>query len=157
ESWAQKNPQRLDALIRALHRASPWCADAENHADLAHMLAATRYIGAPAELLQAALANQLSLGPGAPPAPVLDFFVPGGSHATFPWVSHALWFYSQMLRWRQIEPQPAHLAAVRSTYRPDIYRRALARVARDVPESDTKVESFFDETMFDPARLTAPE
>jgi hypothetical protein len=56
-----------------------------------------------------------------------------------------------MVRWRQIEPLPAHLAAVRSTYRPDIYRRALARLVRDVPEADAKTEHFFDEAVFDPA------
>jgi NitT/TauT family transport system ATP-binding protein len=153
ESWARQHPQRLDALIRALHRASLWCEDAGNHADLAHMLAAARYIGAPAELLQAALANRLSLARGAPPVALPKFFVPGGGEATFPWVSHALWFYSQMVRWRQIEPASSQLAAVRSTYRPDIYRRALARVARDVPESDTKIETFFDAMRFDPARM----
>jgi NitT/TauT family transport system ATP-binding protein len=155
ESWAQQNPQRLDALIRALHRASQWCEDATNHADLAHMLAASRYIGAPAELLQAALANRLSLAPGTAPVSLPKFFVPGGNDATFPWVSHALWFYSQMVRWRQVEPAPAHLAAVRSTYRPDIYRRALERTARDAPELDMKIEHFFDETLFDPARMPA--
>ena len=154
ESWAQKHPQRLDALIRALHRASLWCADADNHADLAHMLAAARYVGAPAELLEAALANRLSLAPGTAPAPLPGFFVPGGSDATFPWVSHALWFYSQMVRWRQIEPLSTHLATVRGTYRPDIYRRALARVVRDAPDVDTKLEHFFDETVFDPARIS---
>ena len=156
ESWAQKNPQRLDALIRALYRASLWCADCANHADLAHMLAAARYIGAPAELLHAALANELSLAPGAAPALQPAFFVPGGRDATFPWISHALWFYSQMVRWRQIEPLPEHLAAVQNTYRPDIYRRALARVVRDTAWSDTKIETFFDETVFDPARMTPP-
>ncbi len=155
ESWARENPQRLDALIRALHRASGWCGDASNHADLAHMLAASRYVGAPAELLQAALANRLSLAPGTLPAALPKFFVPGGADATFPWVSHALWFYSQMVRWRQIEPLPAHLDVVRQAYRPDIYRRALARIARDTPDVDSKLEHFFDETVFDPARLAA--
>jgi len=131
-----------------------WCEDAGNHADLAHMLAAARYIGAPAELLQAALTNALPLAPGASPSPLPKFFVPGGRDATFPWTSHALWFYSQMVRWRQIEPLREHLALVRSTYRPDIYRPALARVAHDMPESDTKPETFFDETVFDPTRMT---
>jgi NitT/TauT family transport system ATP-binding protein len=152
ESWAQRNSQRLEALIRALHRASLWCEDVANHADLAHMLAAARYVGAPAELLQAALANRLSLAPGTAPAALPDFFVPGRENATFPWVSHALWFYSQMVRWRQVEPASSHLAAVRGTFRPDIYRRALARSAVDMPSADTKIEHFFDEKNFDPAR-----
>ena len=156
-SWAGENRQRLDALIRALHRASLWCEDPANHVDLAHMLGAARYVGAPAELLQAALANRLPLAPGAKPSALADFFVTARHAATFPWVSHALWFYTQMVRWKQIEPAESHLTAVRGTYRPDIYRRALARSGIDVPSADTKVEHFFDETIFDPARVqTAP-
>ena len=32
-----------------------------------------------------------------------DFFVPFAKAATFPWKSHALWFYSQMVRWGQVQ------------------------------------------------------
>jgi NitT/TauT family transport system ATP-binding protein len=148
-SWAEQNASKLDALIRALHRASLWCEDPTNHADLAHMLAATRYVGAPAQLLQAALTNRLPLAPGAPPTTLPDFYLSSRHAATFPWVSHALWFYAQMLRWNQLEPAPSHLSKVRATYRPDIYRRAL-RTLTDIPTHDTKPEHFFDETIFDP-------
>jgi NitT/TauT family transport system ATP-binding protein len=150
-SWAESNGSKLDALIRALYRASLWCEEPANHADLAHMLAATRYIGAPAELLHAALANQLPLSSGATPTALPDFYVSARHAATFPWVSHAMWFYAQMVRWHQIEPAASHAAAVRSTYRPDIYRRALAPLGADVPSHDMKPEHFFDETIFDPA------
>ncbi len=153
-SWAQENAAKLDALIRALQRASLWCEDPANHADLAHMLAAARYVGAPAELLHAALANRLPLSPGAAPTALPDFYVSARDNATFPWISHAMWFYEQMIRWRQIESSPAtaaaHLAAVRGAYRPDIYRRALAPLGVALPAADVKLEHFFDETIFDP-------
>jgi NitT/TauT family transport system ATP-binding protein len=158
-SWAERNASKLDSLLRALYRASLWCEDPANHADLAHMLAATRYIGAPAELLHGALANRLSLAPGAAPTALPDFYASARHDATFPWISHSLWFYEQMIRWRQIEASPAtsaaHLAAVRSTYRPDIYRRALAPLRVALPAADTKPERFFDETIFDPAAAPA--
>ena len=150
-SWAQDNASKLDALIRALYRASLWCEDPANHSDLAHMLAASRYIDAPAELLHAALTNRLSLTPGAAPTALPDFYVSARQAATFPWISHALWFYAQMVRWRQVEPARAHAALVRGTYRPDIYRRALAPLRVDVPAHDMKREHFFDETVFNPA------
>jgi NitT/TauT family transport system ATP-binding protein len=136
-SWAHENASTVDALIRALHRASVWCDDPANHADLGHMLAASRYIDAPAELLHGALA-------------LPDFYVSARYDATFPWVSHAMWFYAQMVRWRQIEPAGWHAAAVRGTYRPDIYRRALAPLRIDLPTHDVKPERFFDATVFDP-------
>jgi NitT/TauT family transport system ATP-binding protein len=61
-----------------------------------------------------------------------------------------MWFYAQMVRWRQIEPASSHVSAVRSTYRPDIYRRALAPLRLDLPAHDMKPEHFFDGTDFEP-------
>lgn len=149
-SWAQDHGAKLDALIRALYRASRWVEDPANRADLAHMLAAARYIGAPAGLLQAALENRMSLAPGVSPVPLADFFVPCRHYATFPWVSHAMWFYSQMIRWKQVEPNDADAAAVRNTFRPDLYRRALRSLDAPVPSEDRKTERFFDAEVFAP-------
>jgi NitT/TauT family transport system ATP-binding protein len=114
------------------------------------MLAGSRYIDAPAELLHAALANRLSLAPDAAPTSLPDFYVSARQNATFPWVSHAMWFYAQMVRWRQVEPARSHASAVRGTYRPDLYRRALAPLHLDLPAHDLKAERFFDEAVFDP-------
>jgi NitT/TauT family transport system ATP-binding protein len=83
------------------------------------------------------------------PVHLENFYTPARNQATFPWVSHALWFYEQMLRWRQIELASSHLAAVRATYRPDLYRAALESVNPDIPADDTKVERFFDGQTFD--------
>lgn len=148
--WAEENRDPLDALIRALYRAALWCEDPANRADLAHMLGASRYIGASANLLQNALGNKLSLSAGTPPVSIPDFYFMAKHHATFPWVSHALWFYSQMLRWHQIEEAVGDISVVRSTFRPDIYRRALAPLKINLPSADTKVERFFDEGLFVP-------
>jgi NitT/TauT family transport system ATP-binding protein len=149
-AWADQNRERLDALIRALYRSALWCEDAANRADLAHMLGASRYIGAPANLLQNALGNKLSLSAGTPPVSIPDFYFMAKHHATFPWVSHALWFYSQMLRWQQVQEAVGDIGVVRNTYRPDIYRRALAPLKLELPAADTKIERFFDEGVFVP-------
>ena len=148
--WAQRHPKQLAALQRALYRASLWCEDPGNHAELARILAQPRYVGAPAGLLRQALGGQLTLTTNSPPVPVEGFLTPAAHNATFPWVSHALWFYEQMLRWRQIEFAATHVAAVRATYRPDLYRAALESIAPDIPGEDLKVERFFDGVTFDP-------
>ena len=46
---------------------------------------------------------------------VEDFFVPFAKAATFPWKSHALWFYSQMVRWGQVAHTPENAAIARET------------------------------------------
>jgi NitT/TauT family transport system ATP-binding protein len=151
--WAERNPQTLAALLRALYRASQWCEQPENHSDLAGLLAEPRYVGAPAELLHRALGNRLMLAPGTAPVELNDFYVPARHAATFPWVSHALWFYSQMARWGQVEFSSQHEAAARSTYRPDLYRAALAPFDADIPSGDRRLERFFDGRPFDPTNL----
>jgi two-component system, oxyanion-binding sensor len=153
--WAERYPEQLAGLLRALFRAAVWTELPENHAEVAKLLAEPRYVGASAGLLHRALAGRLALQPGADPVRLADFYVPASHHATFPWVSHALWFYTQMVRWRQVEFAPEHLATVRKTYRPDLYRTALTQLGPDVPAIDLKVERFFDGRSFDPGDLGA--
>jgi ABC-type nitrate/sulfonate/bicarbonate transport system substrate-binding protein len=165
-NWALRHPQQLGGLLRALYQAALWCDQPDNHRELARLLAGPRYVGAPAEMLLHGLTNQLALVPDSAPRAVRDFYVLARRAATFPWISHALWFYSQMVRWRQIEYQPEHLASVHGVYRPDLYRAALAPLHIEIPAADSKVEGtgslpgdaadgFFDGRRFDPEQLPA--
>ena len=126
------------------------------------MLSGQQYVGAPAHILLRGLSGQIMLTPGGESKRIPDFYIPSTHAATFPWVSHALWFYSQMVRWNQIEHSAEHVAAVRSSYRPDLYRSALAPLGIAMPATDIKVEGaasldaadgFFDDRKFDPERL----
>jgi two-component system, oxyanion-binding sensor len=153
--WADRYPQELAALLRALYRAARWTEAPQNHAEVARLLAEPRYVGTSAELLHRALAGKLALLPGAEPTRLGDFFIPAGHQACFPWASHALWLYTQMVFWRQTEHSPERLAAARQTYRPDLYRAALAGVDPDIPRADLKAERFFDGREFDPEHLAS--
>lgn len=151
--WTQRHPAQLMALVRALYRSSLWCEQPENHAELARMLAEPRYVGTPADILMRGLSNRLQWLPGGRLREVHDFYVPARQAATFPWASHALWFYSQMTRWGQVAFDEAHVAQVRATYRPDLYRLALAGVTANVPLADAKVEGSQASARQIPARL----
>jgi ABC-type nitrate/sulfonate/bicarbonate transport system substrate-binding protein len=172
-AWAQANPEALGSLLRALYRASAWCAETANHGELARLLADPAYIGCPAEWLMPALSGQIATGDGTTVA-VGDFFMPQAKAATFPWKSHALWFYSQMVRWGQMEATADHEAIARETYRPDLYRAALGQLGVALPGANAKVEGaltsttpvgsagaslvlgpdgFFDGRVFDPERI----
>jgi ABC-type nitrate/sulfonate/bicarbonate transport system substrate-binding protein len=153
--WTQRHPDRLQALVRALYRSAQWCDDPANHEELARLLAEPRFVGAPAAILLRGLSNRLRLHPEGELRELQHFYVPASQAATFPWVSHALWFYSQMVRWKQIAFDESHVAQVRATYRPDLYRLALGKSVSDVPAMDTKIEGFFDGRRFDPDDLAA--
>ncbi|MGF6255011.1 CmpA/NrtA family ABC transporter substrate-binding protein [Ensifer sp. LBL] len=172
--WGQANPEAMAALLVALHLASLWCARPENHETLATLLARPAYVERDAELLLPALKGTLPVGGGEVRA-VSDFFVPNAKAATFPWKSHALWFYTQMVRWRQIEHTAERQRIAAETYRPDIYRAALKHLGIAMPSASAKVEGaltvetpvgssgaltlgpdgFFDGGRFDPDDLDA--
>jgi ABC-type nitrate/sulfonate/bicarbonate transport system substrate-binding protein len=146
--WAQRHPDRLQSLVRTLYKAAAWCEQPENHSELARLLAEPRFVGAPAEILLRGLSNRLCLQRGSEAASMSGFYLPASHEATFPWVSHALWFYSQMVRWGQVGFDPEHVAQVRATYRPDLYRLALSKTT-NIPAADTKIDTLFDALRFD--------
>ncbi|MEQ1952234.1 CmpA/NrtA family ABC transporter substrate-binding protein [Mesorhizobium sp. CN2-181] len=175
QSWAEARPEALAALLRALYRAAQWCADPANRIELSGMLASPAYVGRPAEWMLPALSGRLLTSPETT-VDVADFFVPLAKAATFPWKSHALWFYSQMARWGQVEHSAATAAIARETYRPDLYREALKPLGVALPGANAKVEGalraeipvgsagasltlepdgFFDGSLFDPDQLDA--
>jgi NitT/TauT family transport system ATP-binding protein len=145
--WARNHPEQLAGLIRAIYRAAQWCEQAENYPELVTLLAQPRYVGAPAEILRRALSGQLRLTHGSMPVAIQEFFVPFSHLATFPWASHALWFYSQMVRWQQTPFSNADMATARATYRPDLYRDALSNTGAISPMSDLKAELTTDESL----------
>ena len=172
--WADANPDALAALLKALHGASLWCSRPENHSELAWLLAKPAYVGRPVEYLLPALSGVLPMGNGESRS-VQDFFVPHAKAATFPWKSHALWFYTQMVRWRHIVHSDHHQRIAGDTYRPDLYRNALRELNVAMPSASSKVEGallaetpvgssgaltlgpdgFFDGNLFDPDEVDA--
>lgn len=173
KAWAEKHSEALSALLRALHHAARWCQDPANRGELAALMAQPSFLGVSPALQMPILTGHLALGGGAE-LTVEDFFLPFGKAANFPWKSHALWFYTQMVRWGQIKHSAAHMAPVRDTYRPDLYRAALKPLGVALPGANAKVEGaltaatpvgsagaslvlgpdgFFDGRIFDPDRI----
>ncbi|WP_440982247.1 CmpA/NrtA family ABC transporter substrate-binding protein [Shinella sumterensis] len=137
--WAAANPEAMAALLVALYQASLWCARPENRSALATLLAQPAYVGQDVELLLPALDGKLPVG-GETVRTIGDFFVPNAKAATFPWKSHALWFYTQMVRWRQIGHTAERQRLAAETYRADIYRAALKDLGIAMPSASAKVE-----------------
>ncbi|MGV3576343.1 MAG: CmpA/NrtA family ABC transporter substrate-binding protein [Devosia sp.] len=173
--WAERFPEQLAALLRAATRAARWCEDPANHTALAAMLAREDRLGIDANLLHLTLSGRLQFEPGVEKS-MPDFFVPYSRAANFPWVSHALWFYSQMVRWGQVSHTTENAKKAAASYRPDLYRAALSGMGMAVPGASSKIEGalteptqvgalggqltlgpdgFFDGTDFDPDKLDA--
>lgn len=173
--WAERFPEQLAALLRAATRAARWCEDPANHAALSATLAREDRLGIDADLILRTLSGRLQFEAGVEKS-MPDFFVPYSRAANFPWVSHALWFYSQMVRWGQVAHTQENAQKAASSYRPDLYRAALSGMGMPVPGASSKIEGalteptqvgalggrltlgpdgFFDGTDFDPDKLDA--
>lgn len=175
EDWALSHGDVLARLLRALYRTAEWCGLPESHEELAAILARPDYLGQPPHLIRNALDGHLALDDDAWDR-FADFYVPAAKAATFPWQSHALWFYSQMVRWGQVAHSHERAEIARRSYRPDLYRAALKPLGVPLPGANLKVEGaleqatpvgatrgklvlgpdgFFDREVFDPDDLDA--
>lgn len=173
KDWAEQDEERLARLLRAVFNAAVWCDDPANRDQLVELLAGDDLLGQPAAVVRPGIARELDLGQGRK-ASVAGFLTFAERAATFPWLSHALWLYTQMVRWRQVGYSETAAAIAGATYRPDLYRAALAPLGVAVPSASAKVEGaleretpvgtatgrltigpdgFFDGRRFDPERV----
>ena len=146
QSWAEANPEVLGRLLLALHHAASWCADAKNLDVLASILAREAYVGVSAEILLRGLTGAVLGG-----LVQADFLLFAARAANFPWKSHALWYYSQMVRWGQLRFSDERARVAFDTYRPDLYRQALRQHGVALPGASSKVEGALRETNYVPA------
>lgn len=159
------------ALLRALHAAAAHFVDPATAADSAAILARREYLDAPAATILRAITDHIRMVQGQAPLHYPDFMFQYREAANFPWRSQAAWLYSQMLRWDALPFSAADAAAAEGTFRPDIYRAALAESGATLPGASSKLEGairgplaagsvqgrlmlgsdrFFDERQFDP-------
>ncbi|WP_417413270.1 CmpA/NrtA family ABC transporter substrate-binding protein [Hoeflea sp.] len=145
QDWADENAQTLHALLCALYRSAEWCGQPANHSQLASLLSAPAYLGQSADVILPALDG--SIFGATASSEGRDFFQPHARAATFPWQSHALWFYSQMVRCGYVEHSAANAEMARQSYRPDIYRSVMTSIGVPVPSANSKVEGALKETI----------
>jgi two-component system, oxyanion-binding sensor len=173
KDWAEEDPERHFRLIRAVYKAAVWCDDPAHRAELAQLLSRPEIFDLPVEILQANLERRIALDEGE--EVLVDGYLNfAGRAATFPWTSHAAWFYAQMVRWGEVKLNAETYARAQSTYRPDLHRAALAPLGVPLPTASAKIEGalaaetpvpstggrlflgpdrFFDGAVFDPDRI----
>ena len=123
EAWANRHPNTLLALVKALIEACLWLDEPANRAEAARLLSSPRYLNTPAEVIS----RTLEL-PG--------FHVFQRDAANFPWRSHADWFLAQMVLWKQASPDIDIKGTADRVYRTDIYRAAAREMGVACPDVD---------------------
>ncbi|TLP44898.1 ABC transporter substrate-binding protein [Cohaesibacter sp. CAU 1516] len=176
-SFALDQQEAHYALLRALYKAAEWIESPANKEELCRILSAPGYIGLSETRLKPGFNGAIKTGLTDPERLNMpDFYLPLSRAALFPKESHALWFYSQMVRWGHVELSDDHIARVRASCHPEMLRAALAPLDIALPDTQQDILSaqdiqspiasdqglgslgpdvFFDRIPFDPDALAA--
>ena len=125
QSWSEKNPQVVAALIRAAFRAAEFIEQPQNRSEVAHLLARPERIGVDADVIQRTLDGRLKISPAGAIRESNRYLLVGREGAARPDPVQAAWLYAQMVRWGQAAISPEALAIARTVFRPDLYDAAL--------------------------------
>ena len=161
KDWADKHPQTLIAVVKALMRAGKWLdEDVKNRDEAARILSKPEYVGADYEVIRPMLIGTFEYEKGDKRSePDWDVFFRG--HSSYPYYSDAIWWLTQVRRWGQVEAKPDewYFDLVKKVYLPNIWRTAADALvkegklgASDIPQTDGFKEpssKFIDGIMFD--------
>lgn len=129
QTWSDKNPDMVAALIRALQRAAEFIGNPQNRGEAAGILAEPEQIGVKPEVIQRALDGRLQISPDGEMRGSDRFLLLGEEGASRPEPVQAAWLYAQMVRWGQAVMAPRALDTAMAVFRPDLYDVALGRPA----------------------------
>jgi NitT/TauT family transport system ATP-binding protein len=127
QSWSERSPQILAALIRAAFRAAEFIEDPGNRAETARILAAPERLGVDAEVILRTLDGRLKISPDGTRRESGRYLLVGREGAARPDPVQAAWLYAQMVRWGQTPFSPEALSTAKAVFRPDLYDAALGR------------------------------
>ena len=136
QSWAEKNPQIVAALVRAAFRAAEFIEQPHNRTEVARMLAQPERIGVDAEVIQRTLDGRLKISPDGTMRESSRYLLVGREDAARPDPAQAAWLYAQMVRWGQASFSPEALETAKAVFRADLYDAALGLPVKPADGSD---------------------
>jgi NitT/TauT family transport system ATP-binding protein len=127
QSWAEKHPEIVAALVRAHLRASAFIEERANREEVAHLLAQPERIGVDAGVILRSLDGRLKISPDGTMRESDRYLLVGREAAARPDPVQAAWLYAQMVRWGQTPFRPEALKAAMAVFRPDLHDAAAGR------------------------------
>ena len=161
KEWADKNPNTLVALTKALIRAGKWLDEPGNREEAVKIISKPEYVGADYEVIANSMTGTFEYEKGDKRA-LPDFNVFFRYHATYPYYSDAIWYLTQMRRWGQIgeaKPDSWYEETAKKVYLPEVWRKAADQLIaegklakEEIPQTDgykTPTSEFIDGIEFD--------
>jgi len=154
QRWAEQYPEIVTQLVRAHRRAAAFVEQAENHHEVAALLAAPNRIGVDAEVILRTLDGRLKVSAAGAYRSDPRYLLIGREAAARPDPVQAAWLYAQMVRWGQAPLSAELLRAAKAVCRPDLYDAALPAKEAPVTTPADGIGAFAGPP-FDPDNLKA--
>jgi ABC-type nitrate/sulfonate/bicarbonate transport system substrate-binding protein len=142
QGWAEKNPDVVACLVRALSRGAEFVEAPGNRSEVARMLARPERIGVDAEVIQRTLDGRLKISPEGTIRENGRYLLVGREGAGRPDPVQAAWLYSQMVRWAQTRVSEEALRTAMGVFRPDLYDTALGVAGARISSANRTFDAF---------------
>ncbi|MGE0415695.1 MAG: CmpA/NrtA family ABC transporter substrate-binding protein [Acetobacteraceae bacterium] len=134
-AFAEKNPNTVLAVTKALIRAAKWLDenDNANRPKAVDIISRSEYVGADRAVIANSMTGTFEFEKGDK-RPIPDFNVFYRYFATYPYYSDAIWYLTQMRRWGQIpayQDDAWYTRIAHEVYRPDLYLRAAKMLVEE--------------------------
>jgi len=154
QHWAEKNPQALAGLVRAVFRAAEFVEAPHNRNEVAQILARAEYIGVDADVILRTLEGRLKIAADGTMRESKRYMLLAKEDASMPDPVQAAWLYAQMVRWRQTAFSPEALKTAQDVFRPDLYEAAFGMQGQTHRGTVNSIGAFSGPT-FDPKNIEA--
>jgi NitT/TauT family transport system ATP-binding protein len=151
QTWSDKHPGIVAALIRATSRAAQFVEQPENRMEVARMLARPERVDVDPDVILRTLKGRLKVSPDGTMRDNPRHLLIGREGASRPDPVQAAWLYSQMARWAQTTVSSDALKTAMAVFRPDLYDAARGR--HDVDEGGGRPIGAFAGPAFDPSDI----
>jgi len=154
-AFAEKNPNTVKAVLKAVHEASVWLDAFSNRPEACRIVSAPTYINCPADVILKRMLGELDYGDGRKVTDTEHCMYFSKNNCNYPQPKFAKWFLSQYRRWGMVEGAPDYEGVAKQVMRPDLYEAAMKEIGYAHGGRDDKPETLFDGATFDPAKPEA--
>jgi nitrate/nitrite transport system substrate-binding protein len=153
KEFTEKRPNETKAVLRAVMEASIWLDNLDNRAKAAPIIGGQAYVNAPAQVVDARLHGDYSLGCSLGDQKYSDDYMlfHDGGRVNFPRLSHGIWFMTQYVRFEYLKQLPDSQPIARKLIMQDLYREVAREMSVPIPDDDMKPFTVkLDNATFDP-------
>jgi nitrate/nitrite transport system substrate-binding protein len=149
--FADKYPNSVKAVLKALQEASVWLDKLENRAEQAQLVSKATYINCPPEQILGRLKGEYDFGDGRKKKDPY-YMIFNERNCNYPQLKYAVWFLTQYRRWGMVDDSVDYNGIAKEVMRPDIYESVMKEMGVKHGGPDNNPETLFDGATFDPAK-----